>query len=108
MDEDTSRSPIIRSIPAAHKRRADFSDERFREHHVFSTLLQEWPLGFRERIEPLLQAALGQLNGWFASLPTEWLHLEADETLPVQLDQKLVSETLARAFTEPAAFWNRL
>ena len=86
----------------------DFSEGRFRENHLFSKLLQEWPLGFRERIEPLLQAALGQLNGLFASLPKEWLHLEADETLPVQLDQKLVSVLVARAFTEPDAFWNRL
>ena len=53
-------------------------------------------------------AALDRLDEWFASLPREWQHLEGDETLPVQLEQKLVFETLSRAFTEPDAFWNRL
>ena len=86
---------------------ADFLDARFRENHLFSVLLPDWPAGFRQRLEPLMQAALNQLGEWFASLPEEWQHLEGDETLPVQLEQKLVFETLARAFTEPTAFWNR-
>jgi hypothetical protein len=86
----------------------DFSDERFREHHVFSRLLQKWPFEFRERIEPRLQAAISQLNEWFASLPKEWLHLEGDETLPVHLDQKSVNELLARAFSGSDAFWKCL
>lgn len=55
-----------------------------------------------------MKAALDRLDQWFGSLPIEWQHLEGDDTLPVQLEQKLVFEALARAFTEPAAFWNRL
>lgn len=86
----------------------DFSDVRFRENHLFSALLREWPWGFRQRIESHMRAALDRLDEWFASLPREWQHLEGDETLPVQLEQKLVFETLSRAFTEPDAFWNRL
>lgn len=86
----------------------DFSEERFRECHIFSKLLPGWPLGFRERVEPLMQVALRQVNDCFDSLPREWLHLEGDENLPVQLNQNSVFESLARAFTEPEAFWNRL
>jgi hypothetical protein len=54
-----------------------------------------------------MRAALDRLGECFATLPKEWQHLEGDETLPVQLEQKLVFETLARAFTEPDAFWKR-
>ena len=86
----------------------DFSTARFWESHVFSGLLPAWPPGFRDRIEPRMRMALDRLGDLFGSLPKEWQHLEADETLPVQLEQKLVFETLARAFTDPDAFWNRL
>lgn len=87
---------------------ADFSVDRFRENHLFSVLLPQWPLGFRERIEPLMKAALDRLDEWFTTMPIQWQHFEGDDSLPVQLDQKLVFETLALAFTCPATFWNRL
>jgi hypothetical protein len=86
---------------------ADFSPQRFWENHVFSALLPRWPFGFREHIEPQMRAALDRLEEWFEAMPKEWQHLEGDETLPVQLEPNLVFETLARAFTESDAFWNR-
>lgn len=87
---------------------ADFSVARFREEHLFAALLKEWPPGFRASIEARMHAALNRLPEWFSSLPKKWQHIDADETLPAQLEQKLVFETLARAFNETDTFWNLL
>lgn len=79
----------------------------FWENHLFAHLLPQWPDGFRASIEPRLREALAAVDELFASLPVEWQHLLGDETLPVQLEPKLVLETLTRAFATPDAFWNR-
>lgn len=85
----------------------DFTVERFWANHLFAGLLPQWPLGFREKAEPWMQAALAKLPEIFQAMPLEWLHLDGDESLPVQLEQKLVFETLSRAFTTTASFWSR-
>ena len=83
----------------------DLSPERFFGAHVFGKSLKAWPAGFRERMEPRLRSALDDLDEIFAELPMEWLHVDGDESLPVQLDRKKVRSALELPFTEPAAFW---
>jgi hypothetical protein len=63
-----------------------FCRERFFGAHVFGKTLKAWPDGFRERMEPRLRQALGEVRGIFAELPAEWLYLDGDDSLPVQLD----------------------
>jgi len=83
----------------------DFKRERFFGVHVFGESLRQWPEGFRERMEPRLRSALGEVRAIFAELPLDWLHVDADESLPVQLDLERVISTLKLPFTEPATFW---
>ena len=83
----------------------DFSRDRFFGAHVFGTMLRQWPEGFRERMEPQLQAALGELDRIFTELPLEWLHVDGDESLPMQLDQEKVRSILELPFREPETFW---
>ena len=84
---------------------APFDRTRFFDAHVFGGMLKQWPQGFRERMEPRLRAGLKRLPELFAELPPEWLHLDGDDTLPVQLDLDRVSSVLSLPFTEPDAFW---
>ena len=83
----------------------DFSRERFFGAHVFGRMLKQWPGGFRERMEPLLKAALVEVPAIFAELPLEWLHVDGDESLPVQLDMRRVISVLELPFTDPETFW---
>ncbi len=83
----------------------DFCRERFFGVHVFGAAQRQWPEGFRERMEPRLRAALDELPTIFAELPLEWLHVDGDESLPVQLDGERVSSSLELPFTDPDAFW---
>ena len=83
----------------------DFNRERFFDAHVFGGMLKQWPAGFRERMEPRLQAALAEVRTVFAELPLEWLHVDADESLPVQLDVERVICALQLPFTDPEHFW---
>ncbi len=73
--------------------------------HEFGGMLKEWPEGFRARMEPRMKAALGQLKVIFSELPPEWLHVDGDDSLPVQLDVKRVISVLELPFTEPELFW---
>lgn len=72
--------------------------------HVFGGQLRKWPSGFRERMEPRLREALAQVAPIFAELPPEWLYIDGDDSLPVQLDVKRVISLLELPFTEPDAF----
>lgn len=83
----------------------DFSRERFFGAHVFGAALKQWPEGFRERMEPNLRDGLHEVRSIFAELPLEWLHVDGDESLPVQLDVERVCSVLELPFTEPAKFW---
>jgi len=82
-----------------------FDRGRFFNAHVFGGMLKQWPEGFRERMEPRLREALDRLPGLFAELPLEWLHVEGDETLPVQLDVEKVISSLELPFSQPDLFW---
>ncbi|OYW76131.1 MAG: hypothetical protein B7Z37_10285 [Verrucomicrobia bacterium 12-59-8] len=82
-----------------------FDRTRFFDAHVFGGMLKQWPQGFRERMEPRLRAGLERLPELFAELPPEWLHLDGDDSLPVQLDMNGVSSVLSLPFTEPDTFW---
>lgn len=84
----------------------DFSRERFFDAHVFGSMLKQWPAGFREKMEPCMQAALDQVRALFAELPLEWLHVDGDESLPVQLDVEKVISALQLPFTDPDHFWS--
>ena len=83
----------------------DFDRERFFDVHVFGGMLKQWPTGFRERMEPNLKNALEKVQLIFEELPLEWLHVDGDETLPVQLDQEGVSSVLQLPFSDPDTFW---
>jgi len=83
----------------------EFDRERFFDAHVFGGMLKEWPEGFRERMEPMLKAALDEVPTIFAELPLEWLHMDGDESLPVQLDMKRVISLLELPFSDPETFW---
>ncbi|MFM2166831.1 MAG: hypothetical protein RIS79_1202 [Verrucomicrobiota bacterium] len=83
----------------------DFNRERFFGSHVFAEALKAWPVGFREAMEPRLLAALSELDVIFEELPLEWLHVDGDESLPVQLDRDKVRSALELPFREPDLFW---
>lgn len=83
----------------------DFNRERFFGAHVFGQMLREWPEGFRERMEPRLKEALGQVREIFSELPPEWLYVDGDDSLPVQLDVERVVSVLSLPFDEPELFW---
>jgi len=64
-----------------------------------------WTEGFRDQMEPRMKAAIGELPTILRELPLEWLHVDGDERLPVQLDRQKVISTLKLPFTDPANFW---
>lgn len=82
-----------------------FDRARFFDAHVFGRMLKQWPVGFRERMEPRLRATLERLPELFDQLPLEWLYLDGDDSLPVQLDLNRVFSVLSLPFTEPDTFW---
>jgi len=83
----------------------DFDRERFFNGHVFTDQLKRWPDGFREEMEPRLREALNALPELFGELPLEWLHLDGDESMPVQLGRNHVESVLSLPFTDPDMFW---
>lgn len=83
----------------------DFDRERFFNTHVFGGLLRQWPQGFRERMEPILKDALEEVPTIFSELPPEWLHLDGDDSLAVQLDAERVVTVLKLPFENPELFW---
>ena len=83
----------------------DFGRARFFDAHVFAAQLKQWPHGFRERMEPRLREALNLLPALYGELPLEWLHLDGDESMPVQLDRNHVESVLSLPFTDPDTFW---
>lgn len=83
----------------------DFNRERFFGAHVFGGMLTQWPEGFRERMEPRMKDALAKVPAIFAELPLEWLHVDGDESLPVQLEIQRVISVLELPFTDPDTFW---
>lgn len=56
-------------------------------------------------MEPLMKAALAEVPAIFAELPREWLHVDGDESLPVQLDMGKVISNLELPFSDPETFW---
>jgi len=83
----------------------DFKRGRFFGAHVFGKMLKKWPAGFRERTERRMRGALGEVEEIFAELPPEWLHVDGDDSLPVQLDMDGVISTLELPFADPETFW---
>lgn len=81
----------------------DFDEKRFWSSHIFANT----PVtdSIRRQAEPRMRAVLQELPGLFARLPAEWLYLDGDESLPVQLDQNHVFNTLNRPFADPEDFW---
>ena len=83
----------------------DFDRGRFFDAHVFGRMLKQWPEGFRERMEPRMKDALAEVPAIFAEQPLEWLHVDGDEILPVQLDMQRVRSVLELPFTDSDTFW---
>lgn len=82
-----------------------FDRRRFFQSHVFGGMVRQWPAQFRQRMEEQMAVAIGQLPQFVAGLPDEWLYLDGDDTLPVQLDLERVSSVLKLPFTRPDEFW---
>ncbi|HSJ01646.1 MAG: HipA family kinase [Verrucomicrobium sp.] len=85
---------------------SEFSRLRFFQSHVFGGLLGDWPEGFRDKMEGPLRSALHLVPEIFEELPLEWLHVDGDTTMPVQLDQMHVQSVLSLPFTESENFWS--
>jgi hypothetical protein len=83
----------------------DFNRERFFSAHVFGGMLRQWPGGFRARMEPRMKVALAEVPEIFSELPMEWLHVDGDKSLPVQLEMERVISVLELPFTDPDTFW---
>ncbi len=83
----------------------DFNRDRFFGAHVFGGMLKQWPAGFRARMEPRMREALGLVREIFSELPLEWLHVDGDDSLPVQLDIGRVISALELPFADPETFW---
>lgn len=83
----------------------DFNRERFFDAHVFGRMVKQWPQGFRERMEQQMRVTIAEVPGIFAELPTEWLYVDGDESLTVQLDIIRVISVLELPFTHPETFW---
>lgn len=85
----------------------DFDRGSFFSNHVFGSLLKQWPDGFKERMLSQIKWALhAELPRYFAQLPEEWLYIDGDDSLPVQLDQNAVFRVLNIPIAKPDAFWN--
>lgn len=82
-----------------------FDRELFWMGHIFGELLSEWPAGLIDEMVPHMRDALARLPEIFSELPLEWLHVDGDESLPVQFDQDHVYKTLHLPFAQPDAFW---
>lgn len=82
-----------------------FDRHRFFQSHVFGGMVRRWPGEFRNRMEERMALALQSLPQFIADLPDEWLYLDGDDTLPVQLDLERVSSVLKLPFTRPDEFW---
>ncbi|WP_367874122.1 HipA family kinase [Luteolibacter sp. Populi] len=83
----------------------EFCRERFFGAHVFRGEVKEWPEGFRKRMEQRLRVALDQVRTVFSELPLEWLHMDGDESLSVQLEVERVNSVLEMPFTDADNFW---
>lgn len=76
----------------------DFDAERFLGGHIFANTFI--PEAIRAEFETRLPAALVELPRIFDRMPVEWLHMDGDESLPVQLDQNEVYSILKRRLTD--------
>lgn len=83
----------------------DFDRERFFAAHVFRGMLKHWPSGFRDRMQPFIERALNEVEAIFRELPPEWLHIDGDDSLPVQLDEERVTSVLRLPLSDPDTFW---
>ncbi len=81
----------------------EFDATRFRQNHIFASV--SIPEGLRMEMVPRMSEALSNLPQFFEGLPEEWLYLDGDESLPVQLDQNRVCAILKRPFADPESFW---
>jgi hypothetical protein len=83
----------------------EFDRGRLFDTHVFGKILQRWPDGFRKRMEPRMRSALGQVRTIFSELPLDWLHVDGDDSLPMQLDADRVLSVLELPLSDPEHFW---
>ena len=71
-------------------------------------MVEEPPLaGWKVESEKWKEGARPRAEEWeiFDELPKEWLHVDGDETLPVQLDEAWIASVLRLPFSDPEAFW---
>lgn len=82
-----------------------FDDDVFWDGHLFAPERTRWLPAFRSEMEKKMEWILGRFLLIWAELPPEWLYIDADENLPMQLDLDVVMEVLRRPFDRPAEFW---
>lgn len=84
---------------------SSFSIEAFRRAHVFGSVSDDLIASLRPSLENDMRSAISQSHSFFSSLPMEWLYLDGDDSLPVQLDKNLIMDILQRPFRQPEQFW---
>lgn len=62
-------------------------------------------IGAGDWMQPRTREALAELREIFSELPLEWLHVDGDDSLPVQLDIGRVISALELPFADPETFW---
>lgn len=82
-----------------------FTHKSCLQNHVFASLLNIWPNGFRDYMTAQLPAMLATVPGVMAQLPEEWLYPDGDDSLPVHLSQDMVTSILRVPLEKPDAFW---
>ena len=82
-----------------------FQESRFWENHVFAADRTLWTADFRDRMGAQMALLCAKLPYIMAELPAEWLHMEGDENLPVQLDPGEVRDVLRRPLHQSSQFW---
>jgi hypothetical protein len=71
----------------------------FWSQHIFASTRLAWTSPFRHAVEPLMKAALTNLDQWWKDMPPEW----TDDYTRLNLQQ--VQTLLWRFETNPAIFW---
>lgn len=56
-------------------------------------------------MEDRLSSAIRELSAIFQELPVDWLHLDGDDSLPVQLAFDAIHSSLELPLRAPEVFW---
>lgn len=86
---------------------SDFNAAKFWNNHVFARERMGWQRLFVDEMADKMKRALNRFPEIWAELPEEWLYLDGDDNLPMQLEFDMVKEILWRPFKNAATFWQQ-